>query len=198
MTADYGQLIRNLSCFYDFTGKVVLYVGAGGRQLLDPSVAIGKLIAIDRDVKSLKELKEKSKLQRMHNSIDIVGRDFEDVGSCGDVVYFEFCLHEMDDPDKALSHARTLAPDTVVFDHLPDSEWVFHAAEEEEVRRSAEAMEHFGVRRCERFCAEQRFQDHAELLAKVTVQRPIAIQRAERFIGIMNISIPMSYEIALL
>ena len=32
----------------------------------------------------------------------------------GDVVYFEFCLHEMDDPAKALIHAKSLAPDIVV------------------------------------------------------------------------------------
>lgn len=90
-------------------------------------MAIAKLIAIDRDVESLQELKAKSKLPGMCDSIDIVACDFENVRSFGDVVYFEFCLHELDHPEKALSHARTLAPDIVVFDHLPGSEWVFQA-----------------------------------------------------------------------
>jgi ubiquinone/menaquinone biosynthesis C-methylase UbiE len=133
LAADYGQLTRNLSSFYDFTGKLVLFVGAGGRQLLDPSIATRKLIAIDRDVESLRELKAKCEAQGMHDSVDIVGCDFKDVRSFGDVVYFEFCLHEMGDPTQALLHASTLALDIVVFDHLPESEWVFHAAEEDQV-----------------------------------------------------------------
>src|SRR5712692_9325359 len=57
LAADYGQLTENLRRFYDFSGKVVLFVGAGGRQLLDPSVRTRKLIAIDQDVESLMELK---------------------------------------------------------------------------------------------------------------------------------------------
>src|ERR1017187_10295006 len=61
---------------------------------------------------------------------------------------------------------------------LPGSEWVFCGAEEDKVRRSAEAMERFGVRRRETFRTEQRFRDHAGLLAKVTVQGATAIQES--------------------
>ncbi len=114
----------------------------------------------------------------MHASMDVVRANFEDVPVSGDVVYFEFCQHEMDDLRKALSHASTLAPDIVVFDHLPGSEWVFCGAEGDKVRRSAEAMERFGVRRRETFRTEQRFRDHAGLLAKVTVQGATAIQES--------------------
>ena len=56
--------------------------------------------------------------------MEVVGSKFEDVALSGDVVYFEFCLHEMADPQKALTHAKNLARDTVVFDHSPDSEWI--------------------------------------------------------------------------
>jgi len=188
VAVDCGKLTENLTHFYDFTGKVVLFVGAGGRQLLDSATRARKLIAIDRDAESLRGLR---------GSVDVLGTKFEDVALRGDVVYFEFCLHEMDDPERALAHARSLAPDIVVFDHLPDSEWVFHGAEEDQVRRSGEAMKRFGVRRRQTFRAEQRFQDHAELLAKVTVQGAAAIQRAQRFEGATNIVIPMSYELAL-
>jgi len=198
LAADYGQLSENLRGFYDFTGKVVLFVGAGGRQILDPSIPTKKLIAIDENAQSLEELKANIVERDMQNSVEVVRSRFEDVTLCGDVVYFEFCLHEMHDAQKALFHARSLAPDIVGYDHLPDSEWVFHAAEEDKVRRSAEAMECFGVRRREMFCTEQRFRDHAELLAKLTVQGVIAIQRAQRFAGATNIVIPMSYELALL
>jgi SAM-dependent methyltransferase len=195
---DYGQLAENLRCFYDFAGKVVIFVGAGGGQLLDPNAGAKRLIAIDQNAEALAELKAKLAAKRKNDSVEVVAAKFEGVAVSGDVVYFELCLHEMEDPEKALAHARTLAPDIVVFDHLPDSEWAFYTAEDEKVRRSAEALKHFGVRRREVFLAEQRFRDHAELLAKVAVQGPLAIQRAQRFAGTTNIAIPMSYELALL
>jgi hypothetical protein len=198
LAADYGQFTENLCRFYDFTSKVVLFVGAGGRQLLDPAIRIKKLIAIDRDVKALEELKRNIAAKGMQDSVDILGADFEHVTLLGDVVYFEFCLHEMVDPQKALTHARSLAPDIVVFDHLPGSEWAFYAAEEDKVHRSAEVMERFGVRRRETFRTEQRFRDHAELLAKVTGQGAVAIERVQHFAGATRIVISMSYQLALL
>jgi len=198
VAVDYGRLAENLRGFYDFTNKVVLFVGAGGGQLLHPRVGAKKLIAIDQSVEALKELKANITAKGLQDSVEVVGAKFEDVALSGDVVYFEFCLHEMADPRKALAHARTLAPDIVVFDHLPDSDWAFYAAEEDKVHRSAEAIKRFGVRRCEAFLTEQRFKDYAELLAKVTVQGDLAVQRVQSFVGATNIVIPMSCELALL
>lgn len=198
MAADYGQLAENLRCFYDFTDKVVLFIGAGGKQLLDPTLKTTRVIAIDRDVQALRELKTNIAAKGLQDSVDVVGTDFEDVTLCGDVVYFEFCLHEMRDPQKALTHARTLAPDIVVFDHLPDSDWVFYTAEENKVRRSTEAMKLFDVRRRMTFHTEQHFRNHAELIAKVAVQGAMAIERTRRFEGVANIVIPMSYALVLL
>jgi len=134
----------------------------------------------------------------MQDSIAVIGADFEDVTLHGDVVYFEFCLHEMDDPQRALVHASQRAPDIVVFDHSPGSDWVFYGAEEEKVCRGAQAMDCFGVRRRETFRTEQRSRDDAELFAKVKAQGATAIQRAQHFAGATKIVIPMSYELALL
>ena len=198
MATDYAQLTRNLLRFYDFTNKIVLFVGAGGRQLLDPSAGTRKLIAIDQDVEALRELAANVSAKGIQDSMEVVGSKFEDVARSGDVVYFEFCLHEMADPRKALTHARNLARDIVVFDHSPDSEWIFYGAEEDKVRNSAQTMERCGLRRCERFHAEQRFADYAELLAKVGPQGPVAVQRVQRFAGATNIVIPMRYELNLL
>jgi hypothetical protein len=89
--------------------------------------------------------------------VEVVGASFEEVTLHGDAVYFEFCFHEMDNPVKALFHAKSLAPDIVVYDHSPGSEWIYFGAEEDKVSRSSAAMEHFGNRRCQRFHAEQRF-----------------------------------------
>jgi len=173
-------------------------VGVGGGQLPDPASTAKKLIAIDRDREALDKLRATIDASGARDSIEVVCASFEDVRLSGDVAYFEFCLHETTDPEQALTHARTVAPDIIVYDHLPDSPWSFHAAEEDKVRRSAEAMERFGVRRRQIFSTVQRFRNHDELLAKIRVQGPLAIQRAERFIGATNIVIPMSYGLALL
>ncbi len=134
----------------------------------------------------------------MQDRVELVRARFEDVTSPADVVYFEFCLHEMADPQVALSRARTLAPDIVVYDHSPDSDWSFHSAEDEKVRRSAAAIERFGIRRRERFCVEQRFPSYVELIAKLSALGPMAVQRAQRFAGAANIVIPMPCDLLLL
>jgi SAM-dependent methyltransferase len=191
MAADYAKLAENLRSFYDFGDKVVLVVGAGGGKLFDPTVKPKKLIAIDRDPEALKQLEAKVTAAGGQDGVEYVAADFETVQTPGDVVYFEFCLHEMPDPEQALVHARELATDVVVLDHASDSQWPFYAAEDEKVHRSSEALKHLATRRCAAFCSEQRFKDYAELLIKLTPQGPVATQRAERFAGSTNIVIPM-------
>ena len=198
MAVDRAQITQNLARFYDFSGKVVLYVGAGGQQLLEPGTKTKKLIAIDGDAKSLRPLQTKVTTQRLHDSISVINARFEDVDLRGDVVYFEFCLHEISDLDSALRHARALAPDIVILDHLPRSPWTFYAAEEDEVRRGAEAVERFEVRKREVFSAEQRFADYDELVGKLTSQGAVALERIKCFAQTKNIVIPMDYQLALL
>jgi predicted RNA methylase len=198
MAADYAKLVARLRTFYDFTAKAVLLVGAGGGQLLDPTVKPKKLIAIDHDRDALSKLESRVAAEGMQDFVDVVCAKFEEVALSGDVVYFEFCLHEMADPVKALVHARNLAPDIVVFDHSAGSAWAFQAAEEEKVRRSSEAMERFRIRRRKTFRTEQTFRDYAEFLAKVSTQGPVAIERAREFIGATAINIPMDCHLALL
>lgn len=198
MATDYARLTENLLHFYDFRNKVVLFVGAGVKQLLTPSAGTKRLIAIDQDVEALRDLAASVAARGLQDSVQVVGSKFEDVALAGDVVYFEFCLHEMADPRQALTHAKDLARDIVVIDHSPGSEWIFYGAEEDKVTCSAQAMENFGLRCHQRFHTEQRFENYAELLAKVTPQGPVAIQRAQRFAGAKNIVIPMSYDLNLL
>jgi hypothetical protein len=198
LATDYAKLSENLYRFYDFKDKVVLFVGAAGRQLLDPATGTRKLIAIDQDLEALRELKAHLVEKGLQDSVEVCGAGFEEVTLRGDAVYFEFCLHEMDDPDKALSHAKSLAPDVVVYDHSPGSEWIYYGVEEHKVSRSSAVMEHFGIRRRQTFDAEQQFRDYTELLAKVSPQGPLAIERAQRFAGATDIVIPMKYELNLL
>ena len=128
----------------------------------------------------------------------MIGASFEEISWHGDVIYFEFCFHEMADPEWALEHASTVAADVVVFDHLPGSEWIFQGAEEDKVECSWQVLERAGVRRRQSFVGEQRFRDYGELIAKVGVQGPVAIERAQRFRDATNIVIPMRYGLALL
>jgi len=198
VAADFAKLAESLRSFYDFRDKVVLVVGAGGGQLFDPTVQPKKLIAIDPDPEALKQLEAKLAAVGRQNAVEYVAADFETVQTSGDVVYFEFCLHEMFDPEQALAHARELATDVVVFDHAPDSQWSFYAAEDDKVHRSSEALKPLMTRRCAAIRSEQRFKDYVELLVKLTPQGPVATQRAERFAGATNIVIPMDCFLVLL
>ena len=73
LATDYAKLSENLCRFYDFTGKVVLFIGAAGRQLLDPSAQTRKLIAIDKDVEALRELKASIVAKGLQDSVEVIG-----------------------------------------------------------------------------------------------------------------------------
>lgn len=195
VAVDRNQLSRDLSRFYDFTGKTVVYVGGGNGQLLN-TAGIAYLVAIEEDPRRADKLR--ASLSGGPGLVEIITARFEDVRAHGDVVYFEFCLHEMNDPRQALEHARELAPEIIVFDHSAGSEWSFYAAEDEKVRRGAKVVQHFGARRRKQFVGEQRFRNYAELAAKLLSQGSVSAERARRFAGITNIVIPMKYELALL
>ena len=198
MAADYDQMARNLEHFYPFKDKVVVFVGAGVKQLLDVGRIPKRTIAIDQNAEALQQLRQQVEARHLENVVEVVQSDFFDVTSRGDVVYFEFCLHEMIDPDMALAHAKSLAPDIVVFDHTPGSEWAYLAAEEDKVARSTQAMERFGIRDRRIFLTDQHFKDHAELLAKVSPQGSLAVEWAARYLHTTGISIPMGYGLTLL
>ncbi len=198
MATDYAQVTQNLCRFYDFKSKVVLYVGAAGRQLLGPDSGVRKLVAIDKNAEGLRQLKAEVAAKGLEDTVEVLAAGFEEVQRRADAVYFEFCLHEMEDPEKALAHAQSLAPDVVVYDHSPGSQWIYLAAEEEKVARSTAAMQRFGIRRRENFSAQQRFANYAELLAIMGPQGPQAVERIQRFRDAAEIVIPMAYEVNLL
>ena len=79
MAVDYRQLTEDLSRFYNFTGKVVLFVGAGGRQLLGSSIRTKKLITIDQDAESLRELKTEVAARGRDDSVEVIAAGFEKV-----------------------------------------------------------------------------------------------------------------------
>jgi hypothetical protein len=197
MAVDYRVLAEDLRRFYDFAGKDVVLVGAGAK-LFDPERSPKRIVAIDKKDAPLVELRDRMAVRESAVPLETVVADFNLVTLRADVVYFEFALHEMPEPMKTLEHAKQLAKDIVVFDHSTDSEWMFHAAEDEDVRRTRDAMDHFGVRRRTGRLTEQRFFDYAELFAKLSGQGPRAVERIQRFVGATNIALRMPYELTLL
>ncbi len=197
MAADYKQMEQNFRQFYDFSGKTVVGVGAGGGPFTDLVCESKKLIVIDKDPAAIRQWEARIAAGGLKDRVDIVHADFCATSPRGDVVYFEFCLHEMDDPAETLRHALTLAPEVLVFDHLPDSEWAFQGAEEDKVGRSTDALADFHCVRHQAFRGEQRFQNYQQLLDKVSPQGALALQRAERYRDAAEIAIPMTYGLTL-
>jgi methyltransferase family protein len=198
MAADYKQMAQNIRQFFSFSGKEVLAVGAGGGPLTDLVLESKKLIVIDKDSAAIRQWEAKVAAGDLQGRVDVIHGDFCDTSARGDVVYFEFCLHEMGDPGRAVRHALTLAPEVLIFDHLPDSEWAFHAAEEDKVRRSTDALAAFACTRRQAFRTEQRFPQYQQLREKVSCQGQLALERAERYRGATDIAIPMTYGLTLL
>ncbi len=200
MATDYALMIRNLLSFYDFNGKTMIAIGAGGRQFVGYGRAPRRIVAVDQDAAALDQLREAVAKNNMSDTFEFVHGDFltMDLPGQGDVVLFDFCLHEMADPTLALIRAGEMASDVVVFDHGRASEWAYYTVEEKKVEISWRSIERFRVARHQEFSAEQRFKDHAELLAKVKVQGETAIERIEKFKNGTGIAIPMTYELALL
>jgi len=198
MVVDRSVLTANLTRFYDFRGKSVLYAGAGGGQLLGPTSGVRGVLAIDANAKSLEAFRSEAMTKWAGIPIRFIPRKFESVRARGDVVYFEFCLHEMADPRKALEHARSLAPEAVVMDHLPNSEWIYYGAEEDLVLKSTNTIESFGVKRRKRFTIQQHFDDYEQLAARLAEAGEVSLRRALKFKGQKNITIRMDYGLFLL
>ncbi len=198
MVVDRDLLTANLTEFYDFRGKSVLYVGAGRGQLLPPASGVKSVVAIDRDGKSLQGFRSEAKSKWAGIPVRFIPRKFETVDARGDVVYFEFCMHLMEDPWYALKHALSLAPDIVVMDHLPGSKWVYYWAGEEAVLRSTGAVESFGVRRRKEFTTEQKFEDWKALAARLAEEGEESRRRVLELKGAKDIRMRMDYGLFLL
>jgi len=199
MVVDRSKLKSELLDFYNFRGKNVLYVGAGGNQLLQPKSGAAGVVAIDSNAKSLDGFRKEAKTRWKGIPVEFIPKPFEETTTSGSLVYFEFCLHEMKDPEAALDHAHSLAPEVLVMDHLPKSPWMFFAGEEEDAQRSATAMEAFGIRRRQEFTAMQKFDDYEQLETRMSDGGgPGALKRISPLKGSKGIEIQMDYGLYLL
>ena len=198
MATDIGLVLANLTRFYDFEGKAVIHVGAGGGQFVRSAEKARRVVAVDSDSAAIERLKLAVGAAQLGAIFAFREERFEAVDDQADVVLFEFCLHEMDDPDAVLRHARELAADTVVIDHAPESKWAWYVAETEKAARSWAACERAGIRREQRCLGMQEFGNGDALLEKVRPQGEPAVSRALAHAGSASIEIEMTYRIALL
>lgn len=200
MAANYELMIKNLLDFYDFGGKTIVCIGAGGGQFIGYGRPAARIIAIDQDKRALESLEAAVEKSGMSEKYEFILCDFlaTDVSSRGDAALFEFCLHEMADPAAALRRASNLADDVVIIDHGLKSEWAYYVVEEEKVRASWQAAKEFNILRRIEFADEQKFRNYDELLAKVLPQGDTAVQRIAKFKNKSDISIPFTYELALI
>jgi SAM-dependent methyltransferase len=198
MATDIAAILRNLESCYDFTGKSVTHVGAGGGQLIGYAGKARNVLGVDPDAAAVERLKAAIREGDLEDRFRALESDILSVSARADVVFFEFCLHQIVDPLTALRHAQTLAPEVLVLDPAPGSAWAWHLCETEKVLRGWAAVERFPRTLDQSFPGVQRFHDHAELLARVQVLGECVIRRVRDFEGRQDFSIDMPYRVGLL
>ena len=198
MATDISKILNHLYEFYDFTNRIIITVGAGGGQIINYGHKSKNVLAIDYDKEALDKLKENLVKSGLENKFTLIHADFTLCHLQGDIVMFEFCLHEMEDPEISLKHALTMAPDIIVVDHWTGSEWSFIGNEEEKIIKGWETLKLFKLKKFQIFTTVQFFHDYEDLYQKVKPQGPTSIERIRDYIGKTNFTIPMSYAIALI
>jgi len=197
MPADLGLIIANLTSFYDLRRKVVIHVGADGGQLLGYAPLSLKVIAVDKDPSAIRRLEERIPEQSLGETVSVVPGDFRNLDLHGDVVLLEFCLHEMSEPRSAIEHARSIAADVLVIDHLPESRWAWYANEDEAMARAWKAVAAAGPRERRSYEAVQRFGDYRELEERFSSLGEESHRRIRALREQPAVVIPMPYGIAL-
>ncbi len=79
MVVDRSKLVTNLERFYNFANKTVLYVGAGGHQILRPETRPKKIFAIDSDPNSLERFRNDAETKWEGIPVEFVPKRFETV-----------------------------------------------------------------------------------------------------------------------
>ena len=198
MATDIDAIVNNLSSFFDMKGKSVIHVGAGGGQFINYAFNVRRVVAVDPDPTAILLLKDAIQRSGLEDRFKVVQGEFSSLSTRADVVLFEFCLHEMDNPAEALRHAQSLAPEILILDHIPESPWAWYACDEKKAARSWAAVRELCVVREASFKATQYFPTYQQLLLKIGVLGEEAIARIQEFSEQEDIRIRMEYAMALL
>jgi precorrin-6B methylase 2 len=197
MATDIHRIIQNVIAFYNFSGKTVLHVGAGGGQLMGYAGNAKRVLAIDDNSDAIKSLESAIGNLGLKN-VSVLQSDFFEVDASGDVVFFELCLHEIEDPHAALGKALEMAEEVLVLDHTPESPWAWFTAETEKAAASWNAVKRFSIAKERMFHADQKFTDFWELHEKVKVLGEPSVSRILKYKDKKEIQIEMDYTLALI
>jgi hypothetical protein len=198
MATDIAAIVRHLEEFFSFRGKTVLHVGAGGGQFIGYAMHATRVVGVDPDPDAVDRLKSAIREAGLQDRYHALQADLMTVAERSDVVFFEFCLHEIADPAAALRHARTLAPRVLVVDPAPGSRWAWYCGEEEKVVRSWAAVERFGLGLTAQFLGRQTFHDYGEIAAKIGMLGEPTLTRIAEFRDRTDFEIAMPYRMVLL
>ena len=198
MATDIQKIIGNLLTVYDFSGRTIIVVGGGGGQFIEYGRSARQILALDNDAAAIQKLRENLKKAGLEDKFTPILGYFYEAYFNGDTVLFEFCLHEMSDPEAAVRRAQTMASDVIIIDHWPGSEWSYYTAEDEKVAASWASLESFSFRSGQKYDALHFFCDYDELRQRVKDQGDLSLGRIEKFRTQKDISIRMSYGIAVI
>ena len=187
-----------LTDFYDFTDKKVLHVGAGGGQLIDYATHARHVFAIDIDDSALDALRRNIDAQHLGGKFTIRKQDYYAFTDEFDVTFFDFCLHEMADPVRALEHARQHSREILIIDHVPESKWAWYVGETELAQNSWKAINQLPIRKQRVVETEQVFGRFEDLQRKLAVCGDVVQNRIATFTESSDFTIPMYYGLALI
>lgn len=187
-------IIKNLKEFYPPDDKKIIHAGIGGGILTGYSRDAREVIAIDSDERIFIPLKEKLKQFKLEKKFTIIITDFINFSGKADLTFFEFCMHEMEDRENVITHAKNISDTVLIADHGRNSEWAYYTCETDKIENSLNTIEKFSIKKSARFETEQIFSTYQELFNKVSVQGEESINRIKHFEGRTDIKIKMPYE----
>lgn len=198
MALDINFITENILSFYDFKRKDVVHVGAGDGQLIAYSRIAREVNAIDVDAQAIKKLERRIAEENLTHKIFAIEGDFMNFKGMADVVFFEFCLHEMDDPLAALKHAKQMYAHVIILDHIPNSKWSWYTLEDEKLAKSWKAISEFKIKKEERYTLNQEYDTYDDLASKLSVLGDKSIERIQELKNCDKISIPMPFSLILI
>ncbi len=195
MAVNTNEIINNIENFIKLDNKIILSVGSGGGQLVGYGKNAKKIIAIDNDFSALNKLKNVIQSKELNSNYEYLCDDFMNIKISADIVFFEFSLHEMINPVKAIKHAKTITPTVIILDHNIESNWLYIVCEENKVAISDNAIMNIGVKNKIVYSIEQYFKDYKSIKNKVESQGNEAILRIEKYKNQNDIKIKMKYNL---